>query len=91
MVVSHDAAKMDYGMLYEFSMSLDQVFGTVRKQAQLYSLYVKDALTAIYNRHGFYDELRNRIAKLACKRKNVVCGVGGSGFGSNSSMIIMDI
>lgn len=69
MVVSHDAAKMDYGMLYEFSMSLDQVFGTVRKQAQLYSLYVKDALTAIYNRHGFYDELRNRIAKLAGKRK----------------------
>jgi len=35
----------------------------------LYSLYVKDALTAIYNRHGFYDELRNRIAKLAGKRK----------------------
>lgn len=69
MVVAHDAAKMDYGMLYEFSMSLDQAFGAVRKQAQLYSLYVKDALTAIYNRHGFYDELRNRIAKLAGKRK----------------------
>ena len=42
---------------------------TINTQAQLYSLYVKDALTAIYNRHGFYDELRNRIAKLAGKRK----------------------
>ena len=40
MVVSHDAAKMDYGMLYEFSMSLDQVFGTVREQGAVCIAYM---------------------------------------------------
>ena len=71
MIISQDLSKIDYGAFYEFTMSMDQVFGSVHKQAQLYSLYVRDPLTSLYNRRGFYEEIENRMRLLGDKSKTL--------------------
>lgn len=71
MAFSHNAEKINYDALYQFSLSMDQVFGSVRKQSQLYALNVRDPLTSLYNRRGFYEELENRMTLLADKEKTL--------------------
>lgn len=67
--ISNDWDKLDYSVLYEFTMSINQVLGAVRKQAQLYGMYVRDALTYLYNRQGFYSVLEKRMKQLQDKKK----------------------
>ncbi|MCH5267056.1 MAG: GGDEF domain-containing protein [Lachnospiraceae bacterium] len=71
MIISQELNRIDYGAFYEFTMSIDQVFGNVHKQAQLYSLYVRDPLTSLYNRRGFYEEIENRMKLLGTQPKTL--------------------
>ena len=69
MAIAVDVEDADFDEYYEFMMSIEQVMGTVRKQAQLQDMYVKDALTMLYNRFGFYSCFERDIKKYKRKRK----------------------
>ncbi|MCI7061797.1 MAG: GGDEF domain-containing protein [Lachnospiraceae bacterium] len=55
---------VDYERLKDFMMTFSQIMGTVRNQSQLYEMYIRDALTGLYNRRGFYGELEQRMKEL---------------------------
>lgn len=69
--IAQDLKRVDYGAFYEFTLSMDQIFGTIRKQSQLYNLYVRDPLTSLYNRRGFYEEIERRMNKLQDRKKTL--------------------
>lgn len=69
MVLAHDAGRMDYGSFYDFVLSLEQVLETIRRQSQLHRLNVRDVLTSLYNRRGFYGEVGRRIDELQSQKK----------------------
>ena len=62
---------IDFETLKDFIMMMTQTFGTVRKQSQLHELYIRDALTSLYNRRGFYGELTRRMKELGDKPKRI--------------------
>jgi diguanylate cyclase (GGDEF)-like protein len=55
---------LDYERLNDFIMTIAQVLGTVRKQSQLHEMFIRDALTGLYNRRGFYGELEQQMQQL---------------------------
>ncbi len=68
---SNDNNVIDYIELYDFMMGITQVFGTVMKKARLHDLYIRDSLTMLYNRRGFYSEIEQLMKKLSRKTKMV--------------------
>jgi diguanylate cyclase (GGDEF)-like protein len=55
---------LDYERLNDFIMTIAQVLGTVRKLSQLHEMYIRDSLTGLYNRRGFYGELDLQMEQL---------------------------
>ncbi len=71
MAASMDIENSDYAQLYEFILALEQVLGTLRKQAKLRNMYVRDSLTMLYNRYGFYSALKHDLFKMKKVRKKI--------------------
>lgn len=60
--------EFDYERLKDFMMAMSQILGIVRNQSQLYDMYIRDSLTGLYNRRGFYGELASRMKSLKGKK-----------------------
>ena len=60
--------EFDYERLKDFMMAMSQILGIVRNQSQLYDMYIRDSLTGLYNRRGFYGELASRMKSLEWKK-----------------------
>lgn len=71
MAIQYSEDKLDYEKLSDFMMTLGQVFGTVKKQSLLHEMYIRDALTSLYNRRGFYGELSHQMKCLPGKTKKI--------------------
>lgn len=71
MAVTYSDCADDIGAFYEFVLALNQVLGTIRKQSQLHRMFITDNLTELYNRRGFYGELRKTIKELQGKEKTL--------------------
>ncbi len=56
--------ELDYERLKDFMMAMAQILGTVKNQSKLYEMYIRDALTGLYNRRGFYGELTRQMKEL---------------------------
>lgn len=56
--------ELDYEQLKDFMMAMAQILGTVKNQSKLYEMYIRDALTGLYNRRGFYGELTRQMKEL---------------------------
>lgn len=56
--------ELDYEQLKDFMMATTQILGTVKNQSKLYEMYIRDALTGLYNRRGFYGELTRQMKEL---------------------------
>ncbi len=56
--------ELDYERMKDFMMAMAQILGTVKNQSKLYDLYIRDALTGLYNRRGFYGEFAHRMKEL---------------------------
>lgn len=65
------SVKVDYEKLNDFIMTLTQTLGTVKRQSQLHEMYIRDALTSLYNRRGFYGKLNQQMKKLSKKPKKI--------------------
>lgn len=59
--------ELDYERMKDFMMAMAQILGTVKKQSELYDMYIRDALTGLYNRRGFYGEFTRQMKNLAGK------------------------
>lgn len=56
--------ELDYERMKDFMMAMAQILGTVKNQSKLYEMYIRDALTGLYNRRGFYGEFAHRMKAL---------------------------
>ena len=56
--------ELDYEQLKDFMMAMAQILGTVKNQSKLYEMYIRDALTGLFNRRGFYGELTRQMKVL---------------------------
>ena len=56
--------ELDYEQLKDFMMAMSQILGTVKNQSKLYEMYIRDALTGLFNRRGFYGELTRQMKVL---------------------------
>lgn len=56
---------LDYERLHDFMMTIARILGTVRNQSQIYEMYIRDMLTGLYNRGGFYGEFSRQFRELA--------------------------
>ncbi len=56
--------ELDYEQLKDFMMAMAQILGTVKNQSKLYEMYIRDALTGLFNRRGFYGELTRQMKML---------------------------
>ncbi len=63
--------EVEYERLNDFMLTLAQIFGSVKKQSHLHEMYVRDSLTSLYNRRGFYSEFGRQMKKLAGKPKKI--------------------
>ncbi len=57
--------------LSHYMLGLTQVMGTVRKQSQLYEMYMRDPMTDLYNRRGFFAKLNQAMREI--KDANKIC------------------
>ncbi len=64
MVTSFADCAEDVGAFYEFVLALNQMLGTIKKQSQLHRMFITDNLTELYNRRGFYGELKKAVNRL---------------------------
>lgn len=71
MALQYFQESFDYERLNDFMMTLAQILGTVRKQSLLHEMYIRDALTSLYNRRGFYGELDSRMKELEQRDKKI--------------------
>lgn len=70
-LLNHDRKFIDYEEMYEFMMSFNQVFGIMQKKAQLHYLIIRDPLTSLYNRRGFFSKVNKLIKKNPIRHKLV--------------------
>ncbi len=75
MCVGHDPNEIEYVQLRSVGLNINNIFGNTNTQRELRTIneklehmYNRDALTNLFNRRGFYDELAKY--KLTNKRKN---------------------
>ncbi len=62
---------IDYEWLNDFILSMAQIFATVRRQAQLHDMYIRDAMTTLYNQRGFYSVLKTRMQASPVAKKQI--------------------
>ena len=70
-VLDYTEQGFSYERLNDFMMMLAQILGTVRKQSQLHEMYIRDALTSLYNRRGFYGEFHQQMEEYADQPKMI--------------------
>lgn len=63
--------EFDFEYLNDFMMMLTQILGTVRKQSQLHEMYIRDALTSVFNRRGFYGKLSQELEEGEGEKKQI--------------------
>ncbi len=68
-IMKHDKNSLDYIEIYEYMMCLMEVFGIVLKKSQLHDLIIKDSLTHLLNRRGFFGEVGKIMKKNMTKHK----------------------
>ncbi len=71
MAIQYLDQEVEYERLNDFMLTLAQVFGSIKKQSLLHEMYIKDPLTSIYNRRGFYSELGRQMKKMSGKPKKI--------------------
>ncbi|MCR5625357.1 MAG: GGDEF domain-containing protein [Lachnospiraceae bacterium] len=62
-LMEHSKEYIDYNELYEFTTCINQVFSVVLKKSQLHDLIIRDTLTHLFNRRGYFAEV-SRLVKL---------------------------